>query len=127
MTINIHMAKENIFSNNIGTDQTVRIFDQFYDLDLVVNADQYEIVLSFFRDYTSNEAIAKSFAQTLFRIANQTQENVLDLLQTFQGGDYIKVSLTMAYYLNSLSNRTVLFGYTNVIQPVESVQRNIVQ
>ena len=108
-------------------DTTVRIFDQFYNLDLVVNANQYEIVYSFFKGYTSNIATAKSFTQTLFRIANETQINVLDLLQTFEKSDKLKVSLTMAYYLNSVSNQTVLFGVNNVVAPNETVQRNIIQ
>jgi len=108
-------------------DTTVRIFDEFYNLDLVVNADQYEIVWSFFREYTTNDAIAKSFSQTLFRIANETQINVLDLLQSFEGGDNMKITLTMAYYLNSISNKTVMFGVNNLIRPVQSAQRNVVQ
>jgi hypothetical protein len=111
----------------MATDTTVRIFDQFYDLDLVVGANQYEVVYSFFKNYTTSIATAKSFTQTLFRIANQTQVNVLDLLQTFEGGDRLKVTLTMAYYLNSVSNQTVLFGVNNVIVPNNSVQRNIIQ
>ena len=71
----------------MSTDTTVKVFDQFYNLDLVVNADQYEIVYSFFKNYTVNISTAKSFTQTLFRIANETQINVLDLLKTFQGSD----------------------------------------
>ena len=111
----------------MSTDTTVKVFDQFYNLDLVVNADQYEIVYSFFKNYTSNISTAKSFTQTLFRIANETQINVLDLLKTFQGSDKMKITLTMAYYLNNVSNQTVLFGVNNVVVPNEIVQRNIVQ
>jgi hypothetical protein len=108
-------------------DTTVRIFDEFYNLDLAVDANQYEIVYSFFKGYTSSLATARSFTQILFRIANETQINVLDLLQTFEKSDKLKVSLTMAYYLNSVSNQTVLFGVNNVIAPNNTVQRNIVQ
>lgn len=111
----------------MSTDITVRVFDQFYDLDLVVNADQYEIVYSFFKNYTSSIATAKSFTQTLFRIANETQVNVLDLLKTFEGSDKLKITLTMAYYLNNISNQTILFGVNNVVSPNETVQRNIIQ
>lgn len=111
----------------MSTDITVRVFDQFYDLDLVVNADQYEIVYSFFKNYTSSIATAKSFTQTLFRIANETQVNVLDLLKTFEGSDKLKITLTMAYYLNNISNQTILFGVNNVVVPNETVQRNIIQ
>ena len=108
-------------------DTTVKIFDQFYNLNLVVNADQYEIVYSFFKEYTSSIATAQSFTTTLFLIANQTQSNVLELLQTFDGSDKLKVSLTMAYYLNSVSNKTVMFGVNNILVPNNTVQRNILQ
>ena len=111
----------------MAVDTTVKIFDQFYNLNLVVNADQYEIVYSFFKGYTSSIATAQSFTTTLFLIANQTQSNVLELLQTFEGSDKLKVSLTMAYYLNSVSNKTVMFGVNNVLVPNNTVQRNILQ
>jgi hypothetical protein len=111
----------------MAVDTTVKIFDQFYNLNLVVNADQYEIVYSFFKEYTSSIATAQSFTTTLFLIANQTQSNVLELLQTFDGSDKLKVSLTMAYYLNSVSNKTVMFGVNNVLVPNNTVQRNILQ
>jgi|TARA_R110000868_G_scaffold399579_1_gene673411 hypothetical protein len=111
----------------MAVDTTVKIFDQFYNLNLVVNADQYEIVYSFFKEYTSSIATAQSFTTTLFLIANQTQSNVLELLQTFEGSDKLKVSLTMAYYLNSVSNKTVMFGVNNILVPNNTVQRNILQ
>jgi hypothetical protein len=114
-------------AQNPSIDYTVRIFDQFYNLDLAVNADTYEVVRSFFTGYTSSERVAKSFTDTLFRISNITQVPVLDLLQTFEGSDRLKVSLTMAYYLNSVSNKTVLYGVNQVKAPNQTVARNIVQ
>lgn len=108
-------------------DPTVRIFDQFYDLDLVVNADQYQVVYSFFQNYTDNNKVAASYTDTLFRISNETQVNVLDLLQTFQGNEQLKISLTMAYYLNTLSNKTIMYGVNNTISSNQSSQRNVVQ
>lgn len=110
-----------------STDFTVKVFDQFYNLDLVVSASEYEVVYSFFRGYTDSEKVARSFADTLFRVANVTQISVMDLLQTFEGSDKLKVNLTMAYYLNSISNKTVLFGVNQVRTPNQAVARNIVQ
>lgn len=113
----------------MAIDQTVAIFDQFYDFTAQVNGDQYEIVYSFFKEYTSSEEAARSFSSTLFVIANETKINVLDLLETFQSanGDKMKVSLTMAYYLNTISNKTVMYGVNDVVSPNNLVQRNIVQ
>lgn len=110
-----------------SVDYTVKIFDQFYNLDLVVSASEYEIVYSFFTGYTSNEKVARSFTDTLFRISNITEIPVMELLQTFEGSDKLKVSLTMAYYLNSVSNKTVLYGVNQVKTPNQAVSRNIVQ
>lgn len=110
----------------MATDLTVKIFDAFYELDLVVNASEYEIVYSFFLANFSNEKAAKSFTQNLFRIANITQISVIDLLQSFEGSDKLKISLTMAYYLNSVSNKTILYGVNNDLAPNNTTVRNVI-
>lgn len=106
-------------------DLTVKIFDQFYNLDLVVGANEYELVLSFFRGVTSDETVARTFTETLFRISNVTQVPVLDLLQSFDSNEKLKVNLTIAYYLNSISNKTVLYGVNQVRAPNPTVARNV--
>lgn len=111
----------------MAQDQTVKIFSEFYNLKLVVSADEYEIVHSFFRGYTTDAKIADNFTQTLFRIANQTGVDVLTLLDSFQADDSMKVTLTMAYYLNSFSDKTVLFGVNNLIVANPQAARNVVQ
>jgi len=111
----------------MAIDTTVAIFDKFYDLNLVVNAQEYEVVRSFFVNNMSNKAAADSFTISLFRVANETQSSVMDLLQTFKSNEHMQIQLTMAYYLNSVSNKTVMFGVNNLIAPNNLVQRNIVQ
>jgi hypothetical protein len=107
-------------------DQTVRIFNKFYDLDLVINANEYEIVYSFFTGYTDSRDVANNFTETLFRIANETDIDVLTLLDSFQAEDSMRVTLTMAYYLNSFSDKTVMYGISNIIPAAQPVERNIV-
>lgn len=113
----------------MAQDYTVRIFDQFYNLDLVVNASEYEIIFSYFKQNLANDTEAKVFTEILFRISNITEIPVLDLFQTFQSSnssiDKLTISRTMAYYLNSVSNKTVLFGVNNIVSPNQSVSRNI--
>lgn len=108
-------------------DQTVQIFDNFYSGKFSVNANEYEIVRSFFAGYTTNSKIASSYTETLFRISNDSGIDVLTLLDTFQGSDAMKVTLTLAYYLNSASDKTVLYGISSIISPMTTVQRNIIQ
>jgi hypothetical protein len=111
----------------MSMDQTVRIFNKFYDLDLIVNSNEYDIVYSFFVGYTNSKDIAGNFTETLFRISNETGIDVLTLLDSFQAEDSMKVTLTMAYYLNSFSDKTVMFGINNIIPAAQPVERNIVQ
>jgi hypothetical protein len=108
-------------------DSTIRIFNEFYNVKLSVSANEYEIVNSFFRSYTSDEKVAVSYTEILFRISNETDIDVLTLLDSFQTSDSMKITLTMAYYLNSLSDKTVLYGINNIILPNQVVQRNIIQ
>ena len=103
-------------------------FDQFYNLPTQINSTTYEIVYSFFAQYSGSIDAAQASTQLLFNVAQQTNTNVLDLLKTFQGLDSQKVSLTMAYYLNSLNaNKAVLYGLNAPFEPNNTVQRNIVQ
>lgn len=108
-------------------DNTVRVFDQFYNTDLNINSNEYDIVYSYFKDHMATELVAKAFTENLFRISNLTNVNALDLLSTFESGNKMKVILTMAFYLNSVSNKTVLYGVSNLLEPNNLVQRNIVQ
>jgi hypothetical protein len=111
----------------MAIDQTVRIYNQYYNLDLRVSANEYDIVQSFFVGYTSDSDIASNFTETLFRISNETGIEVLTLLDSFQGDDSMKITLTMAYYLNSFSDKTVMYGINNIITANQAVERNIVQ
>lgn len=113
----------------MSEDLTVRVFNQFYNVDLQVNASEYDTVFAYFSNYTSNEKVSRAFSETLFRISNITETNVLDLLQSFETNtDTMQMALTMAYYLNTIDpNKSVLYGVNNVLTPNESAQRNIIQ
>lgn len=109
-------------------DKSLLVLNSFYDIDIKINANEYEIVYSFFQQRMNSDEIAKVFAENLFRISTISKKNTLDLLSTFEAQDKIKIVLTMAYYLNTLnSNKTVLYGVSNIVTPNEKVFRNVVQ
>lgn len=110
----------------MGTDYTVRVFDEFYKLDLRVNAEEYEVVRSYFENYIGNNKTAKQFTEILFRISQLTKIPIMDLLQSFQVGDSPGISRTLAYYLNSVSNKTVLYGVENLASPNQFALRNVI-
>lgn len=107
-------------------DKTVRVFDSFYNYDMSISADTYEIVYSYFKSVCVTNNIAQNFTTALFRIASVTEENVLDLLDNIKTNKGVSVDNVMAYYLNSLKSKTTLYGVSITPIPNEPVQRNVV-
>jgi hypothetical protein len=111
----------------MSLDKTITAFNNFYNKDINVSANDYELVFSFFRARTTSDASAKTFTNIIFRISAETKVNVLELLSEFESLDKMKITLTMAYYLNTFSEtKTVLYGVNNILSPNEKIQRNII-
>lgn len=118
----------NIIDNRNSLDQTIRIYDSFYAFDLKVGASQFDIVYGYFSSVCTTKQIAGNFTATLFRIAQQTDIDVLVLLQQIQGtNSTLEMNKVICYYLNSFKSKTALYGIGNVPIPVLPVSRNIVQ
>jgi len=109
-------------------DKTVKIFDAFYNSDLVVPSNQYDIVRSYFIKICDTEAIANNFTAVFFRIAQESDVDAVTLLEELKGAATNKLDLTkiMAYYLNSFKSKTSLYGIAVIPRPVQPVARNVV-
>jgi len=116
-----------IIDSRTQLDQTVRIFDEFYEFNLVVNGSEYDVVYSYFKGICDTTQIAGNFTVYLFRISQETQIPVLDLLGYIQGRNKLEVNSVITYYLNSFKSKTSIYGFGSVPKPNESVARNIVQ
>lgn len=116
-----------IIDSRTQLDQTVRIFDEFYEFNLVVNGSEYDVVYSYFKGICDTTQIAGNFTVYLFRISQETQIPVLDLLGYIQGRNKLEVNSVIAYYLNSFKSKTSIYGFGSVPKPNEPVARNIVQ
>ena len=57
---------------NPKIDQTVQIFDQFYNYSANVPAMEYDIVLSYFRSVFTTTLAAENFTTALFRVAEES-------------------------------------------------------
>jgi hypothetical protein len=110
---------------NPSVDQTVQIFDQFYNYAVTVPQLEYDAVYSYFLSVFGSPTSAGNFAVTIFRIAEQSNIAVMDLLQSFQGMDQPELTLTLAYYLNGLRSPSTLLGINQRTQPNYYVARNI--
>jgi len=116
-----------ILDNRTSLDQTVRIFDSFYSFSLIVNGNAYDIVHGYFLSVCDTKNIANNFTAVLFRIAQETGINVLDLLDQIKGTKKMEMNQIIAYYLNSFKSKTTLYGISIIPKSNQPVARNIVQ
>ena len=116
-----------IIDERTSTDLTVKIFDDFYSFNMVVNGNEYDIVNSYFKSVCGTKTIAGNFTSFLFRISQETGIPVLDLLGQIQGTNKLQMNQIVSYYLNSFKSKTSLYGVSTVPQSNQPVARNIVQ
>jgi hypothetical protein len=112
---------------NFQTDQTVRIYDAFYDYASNVPVLEYEAVLSYFQSVFTTNYAAENFTSSLFRVAEQTNTSAMTLLQSFQvsGQSAPEINSLMAYYLNSVRSSSTLLGIMTPTQPNFYSARNV--
>lgn len=107
-------------------DGSTRLFDSFYNFELVIDANRYEIVYSTLYEITKSKTVASNFVTILFRISETTGDDVLTLLDTLRNKSLDEMNYQMAFYLNSIKSKTTLYGINDQPVPNEYVQRNII-
>lgn len=112
---------------NLQTDQTVRIYDLFYDYSANVPALEYDAVLSYFKSVFATELAAENFTSALFRVAEQSNTSAMTLLASFQSSGQTQPEITalMAYYLNSVRSSATLLGVMTPTTPNFYTARNV--
>ena len=114
-------------NNRTNIDRTVEIFDSFYNIQYVADANKYDVVYSYFYEINGSKSISANFTAALFRIAQQTGIDVLTLLSELQGlPNTLELNKTIAYYLNLMKSKTSLYGVSRIPTPNQSVARNVV-
>ena len=112
---------------NFNQDLTVRVFDRFYDFEVDVPANEYDAVLSYFRNVMEDNTIAGNFTVSLFRVAEDTKIPVMTLLQSFQGSVGMELNVNMAYYMNMIRSRATLLGVNVSATPNYYAARSVIQ
>jgi hypothetical protein len=112
---------------NPQIDQTVRIYDQFYDYAEDVPAAEYDIVLSYFKSVFNTVEQAQNFTVAVFRVAEESGENVLTILDQLQGTTGPQLTATLCYYLNSVRSNATLLGVLEPSAPNFWTARNVRQ
>ena len=107
-------------------DNTIRLFDKFYDATITAGANEYDVVFAYFKSICKTTNAAANFTYLLFKIAALTNEPIMTLLDYMKGKTGLEVNAIMAYYLNTIMSKTTLYGISNIPQPNPSVQRNVI-
>jgi len=111
---------------NYNIDLTVRVFDDFFGFEQVVDAAEWDVVLSYFESIYTTKTAAANFSTALFRVANEQSVPVLELLQQIQtSSGPAELDLTLAYYLNNLRSNSTLLGTSQPVQPNYYAARNV--
>jgi hypothetical protein len=111
---------------NPNQDRTVYVIDNFYNFELSVDANLYDVVLSHFKSVFDDENAAKNFTLNVFRISENTGTPAIELLEEVRGQSAIELTATFAYYLNNLRSNTTLLGISAVTTPAFYAARNVV-
>ena len=112
---------------NYNKDLTVRVFDNFYNFDVDVPAQEYDIVYSYFASVMTSKQAAGNFTTSLFIIAGNTGTPPLTLLDAFRGQIGVELNATLAYYLNLIRSRATLLGVNASIIPNKYAARLVIQ
>jgi hypothetical protein len=116
-----------VYTQRESIDNTVKIFDSFYNINMIVPTNQYDVVRSFFKSVCSDNKTAENFTAFLFRIAQESDIDALSLLETIKGANNtVELNQSIAYYMNSFKSKTSLYGVAVVPRPVQPVARNVV-
>lgn len=116
-----------ITSQQESIDRTVKIFDSFYNINLSVPTNQYDVVRSYFIGVCADAKTADNFTAFFFRVAQESGIDALELLQNIKGiNNKVELNQTMAYYMNSFKSKVSLYGVAVVPKPVFPVARNVV-
>lgn len=110
---------------NPNVDGTVRIFDEFYVYSAVVPQAQYDAIYSYFLSVFGTAEAAGNFTVSVFRISESSGIPAMTLLQEFQGQSQPELTLTLAYYLNSVRSNSTLLGINSATTPNFYVARNV--
>lgn len=114
-------------ASNPHIDQTVKIYDQFYNYSENVPAAEYDIVLSYFKSVFNTVEQAENFTVAVFRVAQESDQDALTILSQLQGTSGPQLTATLCYYLNGVRSNATLLGILQPSAPNYWTARNVRQ
>ncbi len=82
---------------------------------------------SFFRSVFKTDDAANNFTVAVFRVAQNSGQNALNILQTFENQTPPEITVTLCYYLNGIRSPSTLLGVLTPTTPNLYTARNVKQ
>lgn len=114
-------------ATNTNIDQTVRIYDQFYQYSEDIPAAEYDVVWSYFRSVFNTNEQAQNFTVAWFRAAQAAGISPITMLQEIQGQSGPQLNVSLCYYLNSIQSPATMLGVLAPTTPNYWAARNVRQ
>jgi len=112
---------------NPKIDQTVRIYDEFYNYAENVPSAEYDIVNSYFKSVFNTIEQAENFTVSIFRVSQESGIDALTILDEIAGATGPQLTASLCYYLNSVRSNTTLLGVLQPSAPNYWTARNVRQ
>lgn len=112
---------------NPKIDQTIRIYDEFYNYAENVPSAEYDIVNSYFKTVFNTTEQADNFTVSIFRVAQESGVDALTILAEIEGTTGPQLTANLCYYLNSVRSNTTLLGILQPTAPNYWTARNVRQ
>lgn len=116
-----------IDDSQASLDRTVKIFDSFYNKQLVIPTNDFDVVYGYFTSICDTKRIAANFTAVFFRICQESGVSPMELLPQIQGANSkLQMNSIITYYLNSFKSKTTLYGVAVLPKANQNVARNVV-
>lgn len=116
-----------IIKSQLTGDQTIKIFDNFYNKFVYAPVDQYNVVNAYFLGVCATKDMANIFTAFLFQIAAKSGLDPLTILDSIKGSNNkLELDQKMSYFMNSFKSKTSLYGVAIVPRPLYPTARNVV-
>jgi N-acetylglucosamine kinase-like BadF-type ATPase len=103
-------------------DQRVQdYFTNYFNSQIKMTDNDYELVKSFFVQRTDNEQAAAALTAAVIQAANELDVYAIDVIENFQNSTNLKVAVPT--FINLSRRGSSLLGYEAGITPTENIKR----
>ncbi len=109
-----------------SSDQTVQIFDQYFQNPIELNNAALVVMVGFFQSRGFDVDAAESTAIIILQQAKKDQLNPMEIMDTLGGLTDVEISQLVGEILNFNRYKTSSLGLVQGFTPAEQIIRNVV-